>query len=348
MPLGIYVAVLVLSGGLTLALTPLAIRLGERQGWVDVPGGRRRHVGSVTRIGGVPLFPAFAAAAALSLLVSTNDALEATRLQGVLLGLAIVWIMGFVDDLVELPAWAQFVGLVAASGVAIGHKVFIELFNNPFTDQQIQVGWYLMVPLTILWLTGMTSTVNLVDGLNGLAAGVTAISALVLFAHMLRLGQYSVAVLPLALLGVCLGFLPFNFGRARIFLGGGAHLLGFALATLSIVAGAKVASALLVVWLPLVDAVWQAYRRWRRGGPIGHADRGHLHFILQDMGYPTHRIVLLYYGMTLALGGVALLVSSRLLKLAILSGVAVIILVALALLARRANREEAARPQTGE
>ena len=349
MPVGVYLAVLLLSVGVTAALTPPTIRLAERRGWVAVPGGRRKHVGNIARIGGVPLFPAFAAAALLSLLVPTNDALESTRLQGVLLGLAVIWVMGFVDDLVELPAWAQFLAMVAAGGIAIGFKVFVEVFNNPFTDRQIRVDSYIMVPLTILWLSGMTSTVDLVDGLNGLAAGVTVISALVLFVHMLRLGQYSVAVLPLALLGCCLGFLPYNYGRARIFLGGGAHFLGFALAALSIVAGAKVASALLVVWLPLVDAAFQAFRRWRRGGPIGAGDRGHLHFLLQDMGVPTTRIVLMYYGVTALLGGVALLVSSRLLKLGILSGAAVIILVALALLARRTSRaeEDAARPETG-
>lgn len=341
MPVAIYVATLLVSGGLALALTPVAIRLGERQGWVAVPGGRRKHKGRIPRIGGVPLYPAFALAALLSLCVPTNDALEITRLQGVLLSLGVVWVMGFVDDVHELPSWAQLLGLLAAAGVAIAFKVFIELFNDPLTDQQIHVGWYVMVPLTLLWLVGTSSTVNLVDGLDGLAAGIAAIAALVLFVHMLRLGQYSVAVLPLALLGCCLGFLPYNFGGARIFLGGGAQLLGFALGALSIVAGAKVASALLVVWVPLVDAVWQVYWRWRSGRPIGLGDRGHLHMRLQDLGYPQVRIVLTYYAVTAVLGGVALWVSSRLLKLAVLAGVALVILAFLAVLARRGQDDVA-------
>ena len=338
MPLAIYAVTLIVSCGLVLALTPVAIRLGEQRGWVAVPGGRRKHEGRISRIGGLPLFPAFAVAALLSLCVPTSDALEVTRLQGVLLSLAVVWGMGFWDDVRDLPSWAQFLGLLAAGLVAIAFKVFVELFNDPFTDRQVHLGWYVMVPLTLLWLSGMTSTVSVVDGLNGLAAGIAAISALVLFVHMLRLEQYSVAVLPLALLGCCLGFLPFNFGRARIFLGGGAHLLGFALAALSIVAGAKVASALLVVWLPLVDAVWQVYWRWRNGRPIGLGDRGHLHLRLQDLGWPQVRIVLLYYGVTATLGALALGVSSRLLKVAILAGVALATVAFLALLARRGQR----------
>ena len=154
---------------------------------------------------------------------------------------------------------------------------------------------------------GMTGTVNMLDGLDGLATGVTAIAALVLFVHMLRLGQYSVSLLPLALLGCCLGFLPLQLlPRRASFLGGGAYVLGFALATLSIVAGAKVASALLVLWVPIVDVVWQVYSRWRRGQPMALGDRGHLHFRLQDLGWPRRRIVLLYYAITALLGAVAL------------------------------------------
>ncbi len=349
MPLGVYLATLIVSAGVAWALTPVAIRLGSRKGWVAVPGGRRKHHGRIPRIGGLPLFPAFALAALLSLLIPTNDVLEVTRLQGVLLSLAVVWIVGWIDDVYELPAWAQFLGLLAAGGIAIGHKVFIEIFNSPFSDEQVKVAWYVMVPLTLFWLTGMSSTMNLADGLDGLATGISAIASLVLFIHMLRLGQYSVAVLPLALFGCCLGFLPYNIGPARIFLGGGAQLLGFALGAVSIVAGAKVASALLVVWVPLVDAVWQAYWRWHSGRPIGVGDRGHLHMRLQDMGWPPRRIALIYYAVTAALGAVALLVSSRLLKMVILAGVAVIVLASLTVLARRTPQPgESAAPKDGE
>jgi len=335
----VYLLVLFVALGVSYALAPVAIRLGKRFGLVAVPGGRRRHEGRIPRIGGLSLFPAFALATLPPLWVPTGDPLEIKRWLGVLSGMAVVWIIGLVDDAYELPAWTQLLGLAVAAGVAIGFDVFIEVFNHPLTDAQIRVDWYIMVPLTLFWLISMSSTMNVVDGLDGLAAGIAAIAALVLFIHMLRLEQYSVAILPLALLGCCLGFLPYNFGRARLFLGGGAPLLGFAVGALSIVAGAKVASALLVVWLPLVDSLWQVYSRWRLGRPIAQGDRGHLHFRLLDLGWPQSRIVLIYYAVTAVLGASALIVSSRLLKLVILGGAALLILTALALLARNTPQD---------
>jgi len=329
-----FALVLVLSAGLTLLLTPLAIRLGKRWGLVDVPGGRRRHKGAVVRIGGLGLYPPFLVATLSTLGVPRDDPLELTRLAGVLLSMGLVWVVGLLDDRFDLPPWAQALGLLVAALVAVGFKVFIQLFNDPFVDRQVKLDWFLMLPLTVFWLAGMSGTLNMLDGLDGLATGVAAISSAILLAHMLRLGQYTVALLPLALLGCCLGFLPYNFSPARIFLGGGAYLLGYSLGALSIVAGAKVATALLVVWLPIVDVVWQMFSRWRSGQPVTRGDRGHLHFRLQDMGWPQSRIVLIYYSITALLGAVALLISSRLLKFALLLSMGVIILIVLALVAR--------------
>ncbi len=336
MPLWLYPLVLAVGFGGVALLSPLAIRLGKRWGAVDRPGGRRTHEGEIVRIGGLAIYPAFIAAALLpvALGVPRDDPLELTRLVGVLVGMGIVWVVGLLDDRYKLPPWAQLSGLVMAALTAVFFRVFVEVFNNPLTDQQIWVDWYLMVPITVGWLIVMTDTVNMVDGLDGLATGVTAIAAGVLFIHMLRLGQYSVSLLPLALIGCCLGFLLFNFYPARIFLGGGAYVLGFALGALAIVAGAKFASVLLVLWLPIVDIVWQIYSRWRRGQPIALGDRGHLHLRLQDLGWPASRIVLLYYGITALLGAVALLSPLRILKLGILIGGGLVILGLLALVAR--------------
>jgi UDP-GlcNAc:undecaprenyl-phosphate GlcNAc-1-phosphate transferase len=338
-----FLLVPLLSAGLTLVLTPAAIHLGRRWGLVDVPGGRRKHKGAVVRIGGLALYPAFLVAVLATLGIRRDDPLELTRLGGVLLGMGLVWVVGLLDDRFQLPSWAQGAGLVLASLAAVGCKVFIELFNNPFLNGQVKVGWYLMLPLTVIWLAGMSGTLNMLDGLDGLAAGVTAIASAILLIHMLRLGQNTVALLPLSLLGCCLGFLPFNFSPARIFLGGGAYLLGFGLGALSIVAGAKVATALLVVWLPIVDVLWQIYTRWRSGRSATAADRGHLHFRLLDMGWPQGRIVLTYYGITATLGGVALLISSRLLKFAVLIGLGAVILTALALVTRASGHRQSPR-----
>jgi len=334
MSLSVYLVVFALSTGLTLLLTPVAIRLGRRWDLVALPGGRRKHKGRVPRIGGLGLYPAFLVATLATLGLPRNDPLEMTRLTGVLLGMAIVWVLGLLDDRLNLSAGAQIAGLVLAALVAVAFKVFIEVFNNPFADTQAKVDWYLMLPLTLLWLAGMSTTVNMLDGLDGLATGVTALGALVLFVHMLRLGQFSVSLLPLALLGCCLGFFPYNSSPARIFLGGGAYFLGYALGALSIVAGAKVATALLVVWVPIVDVVWQVYARWRRGQAISLGDRGHLHFRLLDLGWSQNAIVLLYCAITAILGATALLVSSQLLKFLVLIAVGLAIIGALVILTR--------------
>lgn len=324
-----------LAAGLTAAVTPVVIRLGQRWNIVAEPGGRRTHHGRITRIGGLALNPVFTITCLLTLAIPRRDPLEATRIIGMLAGLTAVFVMGMLDDRYKLPSWIQALFLVLAAGLAILCKVFIERFNNPFTNQQIKVDWYLMIPITMAWLIGIPSTVNLLDGLDGLATGVTAISSLVLFIHMLRLEQFSVALLPLILLGCCIGFLPYNFTPAKIFLGGGAYVIGFALAALSIISGAKVATALMVIWLPIVDMAWQIYSRWRRHQPINLGDRGHLHLRLQDMGWPQARIVLMYYGVTAVLGATALLISSRLLKFILLVVLGLVFLAMLAFLSRK-------------
>jgi UDP-GlcNAc:undecaprenyl-phosphate GlcNAc-1-phosphate transferase len=161
----------------------------------------------------------------------------------------------------------------------------------------------------------MISTVNFLDGLDGLAATITAITSAILTIHMIREHQYSVALLPLALLGSTLGFLPFNFHPARIFMGStGAYVLGYALGTLSIIAGARVATILLVMGIPIMDVAWQAYSRWRRKQSAGAGDRGHLHYRLLSLGLSQRQIVGLYSLFAAVFGILALLISYRIYK----------------------------------
>jgi UDP-GlcNAc:undecaprenyl-phosphate GlcNAc-1-phosphate transferase len=174
------------------------------------------------------------------------------------------------------------------------------------------------VLFTLVWIMGMINTINFLDGLDGLAAGVGAIISALLAIHMLREGQLSVALLPLALLGATLGFLPYNFYPAKIFLGSGSLILGYAIATLGIAAGAKLALLLLVLSIPIVDVAWLMVSRLRSGRSIGEADRRHLHYRLLDAGLSQRQVVLLYYAFCLLLGAAALLISSRMLKLATL------------------------------
>ena len=212
---------------------------------------------------------------------------------------------------------------------------------NPFTDELQEFPYAFVVALTLVWVMGMINTINFLDGLDGLAAGVGAIVSAFLAIHMLREGQYSVALLPLALLGATLGFLPFNFYPAKIFMGSvGSLVLGYLVATLGIAAGAKLALVLLVLSIPIVDVAWLMVSRLRAGQSIGQADRRHLHYRLMDLGLGQRQVVLLYYTYCLTLGAAALLINSRQLKLVTLVALGLGTVVLLAWLARRTLRRE--------
>ena len=323
---------------LALALTPLGGWLGRRYGFVAVPGGRRKHVGRVSRLGGVALYAAFTAAAVLAqfLPVERQDPKELTRLMGLILGSTFIFLVGLWDDKRELSPAPQLIAQFIASLIAIRFLIFIEVVNDPFTNRQVWFPWFVTLPFTIFWLMGMMNTVNWLDGLDGLAAGVAAILSAVLAIHMYREGQYSVALLPLALLGATLGFLPYNFHPAKVFMGScGSYFLGFAVGALGIIAGAKVATVLLVMGIPILDVAWQIFNRVRLGRSPAIGDRGHLHFRLLDMGLSQRRIVLLYYLFCLAFGIFALVISSRLYKFLALLVLGVVTTAVLFTLSRR-------------
>ncbi len=328
---------------LALAGTPLAGALGRRWGLVDKPGPRRWHMGSIPRTGGIALFVAFFAAALLAqwLPVPRQDPNELTRFLGIAIGCIFVFVFGLVDDRLELRATPQYIAQALAAFIAIAFMVFIERVMNPFTNSILVFPFAFVITLTVVWIMGMINTINFMDGLDGLAGGIGAIVSAVLAAHMLREGQLSVALLPLALLGATLGFLPFNFYPARVFMGSsGSWVLGYAIATLGIAAGAKLATVLLVLSIPIVDVAWLIISRFRAGQSIGQADRRHLHYRLLDLGLSQRQVVLLYYGYCIALGGAALLIQSRMLKLVTLVVLAVATVAFLAWLARRPPRTE--------
>jgi UDP-GlcNAc:undecaprenyl-phosphate GlcNAc-1-phosphate transferase len=338
-----FAAVFVAGVVVALAATPAAAALGRRWGLVDRPGGRRQHQGTVPRTGGVALFVAFMGAMVLSqfLPVPRQDPNELRRFLGIALGTTFLFLAGLVDDRKNLKPGPQYLIQAAAAGIAIACLVFIERVMNPFSDKLLgPFPLWLTVIVTLFWIMGMLNTVNFLDGIDGLAAGVGAIVSGFLAIHMLREGQYSVALLPLALLGATLGFLPYNFYPAKIFLGSGAWVLGYAIATLGIAAGAKLALVLLVLSIPIVDVAWLIISRIRAGQPIGQADRRHLHFRLLDLGLSARQVVLIYYGYCILLGATALIVSSRLLKLITLVVLGIGTLFLLAAVARANLRRE--------
>lgn len=321
---------------ISVVVTPLARWLGLRLGLVDCPGGRRQHVGAISRLGGMALYAGFTVAVLASVLLPAEwfpprlDPKETIRLTGLLAGTGLIFLFGLLDDRFQFSSWPQYLAQFLSCFIAIGTIIFIERVNSPFGGPQVVFPWPVIWLLTIFWFMGMMNTVNWLDGLDGLAAGVGAIMSAFLAIHMIREGQLSVALLPVALLGASLGFLPFNFNPAKVFMGsGGSYFLGWALAALGIIGGAKVATVLLVMGLPILDVAWLIFYRWRRGGKVSAGGRDHLHYRLLDMGFTQRQIVLGYYAFCLVFGAAALGLENRLYKvvaLLVLAGLALAVL----------------------
>jgi UDP-GlcNAc:undecaprenyl-phosphate GlcNAc-1-phosphate transferase len=316
---GLEYALILLTGSIiALLVTPLMGKLGHRLGMTAKPGGRRRHRGVISRLGGVGLVAGFLGALALSrvLPIPTADPNENRRFWGLIIGGLLMFIFGLIDDRYELPAGTEYLGYLLAAAIATVSLIILERFNNPFTDQLVVLPVLLYVPVTLFWITGMIVTVNWLDGLDGLATGVAVVLALILGVHMFVQGQYSVVPQALALLGASLGFLVYNAPPARVFLGSnGAFFLGYTLGALGLIAGGRVATVLLVMGIPIVDVAWTILDRLRHGVSPFRGDRRHLHFRLQDAGLSTRTIVTIYWVFCAIAGVLALVLSSRIYKL---------------------------------
>lgn len=321
-----------LAFGLALVLTPAAIVLGERLGVVAIPGGRRKHRGRISKLGTIPIFIGFAVTVLIVQLlpIPRFDPKEVVRLTGLLVGGLVIFIVGLLDDRYDLSPVQQGIGQILAAGVAIFFQIFIETVNNPLTGDQIDWPYLVTIVITMGWLGISMNTVNFLDGLDGLAAGIGVIASAMLFVHsafILDPAQTSVSLLPLALLGTTLGYLLFNFFPAKIFLGSGAIVLGYVLGCLSIIGGAKMATILMVLGLPLLDFAWQVVNRLRKGRNPMRGDRGHLHFRLHDHGVGQRLIVSAYYVFCAFFGLLTLILPSSLFKF-----IALAVMIALTLL----------------
>lgn len=326
--------VFAIAFALSIVLTLMARVIAPRLGLIDKPGGRRLHHPPTARLGALPLWGAFtiAVAAAQLMPVLRQDPKEGIRLIGLLGGGTFIFLVGLLDDKFDLPPWAQFITQFIAAGIGIACLIFIERFNNPLSGEAVVLPFVIAFVLTLFWMVLMMNTVNFLDGIDGLAGGVIFIAALLLFIHAYRPDEYgqqqlSVSLLPLALMGTVLGFLLFNWHPASIFMGSGAVFLGFTIGALSIIGGAKMATILLVMGLPLLDVAWQAARRISEGKNPLVGDRGHVHFRLRDVNVSPRVIALGYYFFCAAFGLLALITTSRQFKL-----VALIVMISLVML----------------
>ena len=305
-----------LALAVSLAVAPAARYISCRFGITSEPGGRRQESLAMPKLGGLAIFAGFLVAIVLAqwLPVPRFDPYEIIRLAGLIIGSIVIFALGVVDDIWGLNYFQIFLGQIFSAAIAIIFQIFIEFFNNPLTGLQTDPWSPLVtVALTMFWLILMMNTVNLLDGSDGLAAGIAVIAGIVLFlnsAFRLEPAQTSVSLLPLALAGASLGFLVHNFYPARIYMGGSAWFLGYVLGTLSIIGGAKMATILLVMGLPLMDLGWQIVNRLRHGYNPFHGDRGHLHFRLLDAGLLSPRQIALGYYVICALFGLLTLVTT--------------------------------------
>jgi len=310
-----------LAFALSLLVTPLVRRYALQHGIMDHPSEERKiHKHAIAYLGGLAIFIGFVVTVGVFVPMSR-------QLVALLLGCAILVVVGVIDDIRGLSPWTKLIWQFVAAAVALSGGIGITTLTNPFGGQ-IDLSWgrfnvdvvglhFHITPIgnfiSLIWMVGLANTINFLDGLDGLAGGVSGIAAFIMFLLAVgpRVNQPEVALLAIILAGAAFGWLPYNFYPARIFMGdSGAYFLGLALAMLAIYSGAKVATAVLVLGFPIVDAVWAATRRLAKRTSPFRADRQHFHHLLLDVGMGQRQAVLTLYAVALAFGVVALLVGS--------------------------------------
>ncbi|MBI5793889.1 undecaprenyl/decaprenyl-phosphate alpha-N-acetylglucosaminyl 1-phosphate transferase [Candidatus Uhrbacteria bacterium] len=304
---------------LSFLLTILVRRLALMVGLVDKPTSQRKiHSRPVAQLGGLAIY--LSVSAVVIGILSTGTALTSgeivsTHYIGVLLGGLILMIGGALDDRFDLPAHATIIAPILAALTAIAFGIEVDKLTNPFGGAIILLPWQSDI-LVFVWLMLVMYTTKFLDGLDGLATSVTSVGAIMIMLLSLTAVYFQpdVALLSAVAIGAYLGFLFWNVHPASIFLGeGGSTFVGFLLGILAVISGGKVATALLVLGIPLLDVIWVITRRFREGG-IGRVfvgDKKHLHHRLLALGWGQTRIVILYVAMAASFGVSALFLQSR-------------------------------------
>ena len=305
--IGYVVLALLAALMVSFLMTPVVKTFAYKIGAVDVPkDNRRMHKIPIPRLGGLAIFIGFMVSILLLVDIRGN-----AQLQSILLGAVIIVVLGVVDDIMALPAMLKFVVQIIAALIPALNGVVIQAFSNPnvFSDNPYWVLGMLSVPFTVLWIVAITNSVNLIDGLDGLANGVSAISATTMLVIALLASEAQVAIVMAALVGACVGFMPYNLNPAKMFMGDtGATFLGYILATMSIqglfkfYAVISFAVPFLILGLPIFDTSFAFIRRIAHGQSPMHADRGHIHHRLIDMGLNQKQAVATLYVISAILG----------------------------------------------
>ncbi len=297
----------------TALLVPVVRRFAIRHGIVDKPGGRRVNKTAVPRMGGVAMFAGVLVAVALECICDAAgvwigpvvaDGIFNGQLVGVLAGLACITAVGVADDVRSLPPWVKLAGQIVAACIIAFTGTLLSNFKIPFTNMVIGLGIW-AYPITILYLVAFANIINLIDGLDGLAAGITGISALSLFVLTVGLMRNDAALVAIILVGICVGFLFYNFNPASIFMGdSGSLLIGMMLGTVSLLGAARFSSItalavpIVIAGVPVIDTFSAIIRRLRGHQRIDQPDTGHIHHRLLRRGFTQRKAVLVIYGWT--------------------------------------------------
>lgn len=284
----------------SFVLTPYIKKLAFLIGAIDTPDNRKVHSKIMPRLGGLAIYIGFVIAVIASLELNLD-------IIGILVGSAIIVIVGVLDDRYALPPKVKLLGQIAAAAALIPFGIQIEWINNPFGGYFYLD--YLSIPVTIFWIISFTNVVNLIDGLDGLAAGVSAIACITVILVSVQMDYFHVAMLTSALAGGIVGFIRYNFNPATIFMGDtGSMFIGYMLGAISTFGAVKTATTVALIvpaialGLPIMDTAFAIMRRYTNGRPIFQPDKGHLHHRLLAMGLSQRQAVLLMYAISGALG----------------------------------------------
>ena len=337
---------LVVSLVISFLTSPVVKNFAYKVGAIDVPkDARRMHKVPIPRLGGLAIFFGFIVGILLF------DKID-RQMQGILLGAVVIVVLGVVDDITPLPAKLKFVVQIIAALIPVFHGVVIKAVSNPnlLSDNAYwQMGNVSSVVITVLWIVAITNSVNLIDGLDGLAVGVSTISATTVLVISLLVSDMQVAIAMAALVGACAGFMPYNLNPAKMFMGDtGATFLGYILATMSIqglfkfYAIISFAVPFLILGLPIFDTAFAFIRRIAHGQSPMQADRSHVHHRLIDMGLNQKQAVATLYVISAILGlsAVVLTTSGEVKAMVLLLALCVVGVVAARVVFPREIREE--------
>lgn len=356
-----YILPFLVALGLSLIFTPVVRKIALRFGFTDEPDKRKVHKKTIARLGGLAIFLSFALATAifcfarrdLIVFAPWHEYNLSVKFTGIVVGAVILVITGLIDDKKTLsPQFRLIAQIIAALCVIVGGTK-IDYLNSPvggvidFDVLRINIGagiYFSPVAdiITLIWIVGIINVINFFDGLDGLAAGVSFFAALSIFfiSLLLTVFQPATALFSLILAGAILGFIPYNFNPAKIFMGdSGSLFLGYSLAVLAIISGAKMATALLVLGFPIIDGLLVVLRRVFRGESPFQPDKTHLHHRLLAVGMSVKSVVIFLWLISLAFGflGIISTTYGKMVAIIALLGIMAVIYLALYIIEGKQN-----------